>query len=94
MNTHHGHKVLGHYCWDCQAKTAAAVPGWNKKAHGSLGQSEAQTLEVVWADGTRNSFSNCVICSNPRCSYPVHNEKYGYTTSKIAKEWNDNNQSC
>ena len=88
---HNSHKVLGNYCWDCRAITKADVPGWNKKAKSSLQSFQAEVFEVVWADGGRNSASNCNVCSTPRCKYPVHGERYGEKSSGLMKAWDASN---
>lgn len=32
MNNHKHHNILGRYCWTCQLKTEAGLPGWPKSS--------------------------------------------------------------
>lgn len=81
MNIHKQHNVLGAYCWTCQKKTEAGVPGWSRPSRGpivsyspwvsldGLGTTEA----IVWANGDVERHRDGSLCSlcDKHCANPV-----------------------
>lgn len=77
MNIHKKHNVLGDYCWDCQQRTKAGIPGWSKPSRDDGPQDINVTPSVVvWADGSEDFNRICDNCGSPACKTPVHKDHY------------------
>lgn len=83
---HKGHKVLGHFCWDCQLNTRAGVPGWKHISKNQAPKLDYGTTSVVWADGSYDENKECSECHSHVCKFPVHTDSYKVLISTVAKE--------
>lgn len=93
--SHNGHRVLGHYCWDCQTRTSASNPAFEKRSAKNDAPKRLIYIPsvVTWIDGTRDwpagseDRAACIMCGSHTCSSPVHTEKYHIQTSVLAADW-------
>ncbi len=87
MKEHKTHKVLGRWCWTCQVKTQAGIPGWTRPLKGpgtgygiwDSNESGGYTQIITWKNGdqeTRRGINKEGLkagCSlcHKHCSNPV-----------------------
>lgn len=84
MTGHNGHSKLGSYCWTCGVNLAVGTPGFPRRSRSDGPKVEQKFNGVTWLDGTRDNASEdrnpCNMCHNPKCSMPVHHERYREVT--------------
>lgn len=88
MRQHTGHHILGLYCWTCQIRTSASIPGWPRSDRAGDGPRVKHEINSVqWQDGSRDmrkgddvsggaDRGNCIMCHSFTCNKPVHIERY------------------
>lgn len=82
------HNILGRYCWTCNLKTEAGVPGWTPNAVGTVRYSpwaikdgRGVTEGIVWANSDvvrPRDQSICSVCGL-NCANPVERGVTGTT---------------
>lgn len=93
---HRGHKILGHWCWDCQVKVKGGIPGWRipfhgPKAHYSIWDKSALTgkgycTSIVWMNKDNATNRPCALCER-YCNYPVeHRFSTDYDGYKLIRK--------